>query len=403
MSENWANRQRKTNRLVRKIAKYVFQQSHVTPTQLYGLSQLSWITTNNSENESYIKSTKIPALGNIFNKDYKSLTLEEVSNDIAIIMEDDFIANLIQEHTGFTHFYKAFRKSSLPWLEQSFDTLLPMYKAAYSATNNKNRKELVKGISNILGIPKANHPETLMKPEYFLTPTFFALDKEIKFPIINGSKGVEELLKGLKVRDNDLVTQYVEMVKLYGVGRIEDAADLDQVGLDLPDFIDTPKQRAKKSLLKHKKTKSINELPLKDENDIEVIHKAGKITQRRIHNQLTNLLSSSLPNYKLLEGRDKSCMFDVLVKNYDGKNDLIIEVKSSLEMPNIRMAIGQLFNYWFELNGDTDTRHIAILLPETPNDKCINFLKWMNIGLLWFYKNKLHTSSECLEHLAIKT
>ncbi len=46
MSVDWANRQRNTNYLVRKIAGYVFKQSEVTPSQLYGLSKLPWITNN---------------------------------------------------------------------------------------------------------------------------------------------------------------------------------------------------------------------------------------------------------------------------------------------------------------------------------------------------------------------
>ncbi len=102
----------------------------------------------------------------------------------------------------------------------------------------------------------------------------------------------------------------------------------------------TPKKKAKKSLLKTKDTKNTNKLPLKDEADIEVIRKAGTIKQRKIHNQLTNKIISSLSNYTLFEGRDNSCMFDVLVQNYKQKHDLIIEVKSSLEKPNIRMAVG---------------------------------------------------------------
>ncbi len=249
------------------------------------------------------------------------------------------------------------------------------------------------------GIPKANHPEQLMKAEYFLTPAFFMLDSKVKFPLINGNKGVKNLLKALGVQSDDLESQYVSMVKLYGVGGIDDAADLDQVGNDLPDFIETSKKRAKKSLLKTKETKSTSKLPLKDENDIEVIRKAGTITQRKIHNQLTNKIILSLSEYTLLEGRDNSCMFDVLVKKYNQEQDLLIEVKSSLEKANIRMAIGQLFDYWYNLKGDEDP-HIAMLLPEAPDNECIEFLEWMDVGLMWFKNNELHTSTDWLETLA---
>ena len=380
MSVDWANRQRQTNYLVRRIADYIFQQPKITPDQLYGLSKLSWITNSyEGKNASYISSTKIPALESIFNKDYKFLSLAQVSKDIAGILNDPSVVKMVQEHTGFTNFYKAYRNSSLLWVKSNFKTLLPMYKKAYTAKSNKDRKKLVLAIQKLPGIPIANNSKQLMKAENFLTPTFFMLDKNIKFPLINGNEGVKSLLKALKVQGSDLVLQYTSMVELYGTGGIDDAADLDQVGSDLPDFVESPKKKAKKGLLKTKDVKITSKLPFKDEADIDVIRKAVTIKQRKVHNQLTNMIISSLSSYTLLEGRDNSCMFDVLIKKYNKKQDLIIEVKSSLEKPNIRMAVGQLFDYWHGLKGDAEP-HIAILLPEPPDSECTNFLEWMDIG-----------------------
>lgn len=403
MSVDWANRQRKTNYLVRRIADYIFNQPEITPSQIYGLSKLSWITNSyEGENASYIASTKIPALGNIFNKDYKSLSLEQVAQDIAVIINDPSIVKMVKEQTGFTNFYNAYRNTSLEWVDSNFKTLLPIYKAAYVAKSDRDRKKLIQAIQKTPGIPKANYPEQLMKSEYFLTPAFFMLDKEIKFPLINGNEGVKNLLKALEVQGDDLLKQYASMVELYGTSGIEDAADLDQVGGNLPDFIETKKKKAKKGLLKSKETKNVNMLPLKDEEDVEVIRKTGTITQRKVHNQLTNMIISSLSNYTLLEGRDNSCMFDVLVQKYNQKQDLIIEVKSSIEKPNIRMAVGQLFDYWYGLKGN-EYPHIAILLPEAPDSECTNFLEWMHVGLMWFEKDQLHTSTEWLGELTIKS
>jgi len=396
MSAEWANRQRNTNYLVRKIAGYLFQQSKVTPSQLYGLSKLSWITSSyDGDNASYIRSTKIPALKNIFiNIDYKSLSLKQIAQDIALILEDPSIPNLVQEHTGFTNFYKAYRNSALAWIESNFETLLPMYKSAYAAKSDRDRKMLILEIQKMPGIPKANNSKQLMKPEYFLTPVFFTLDKELKFPLINGNKGVKKLLKELKVQDDSLSKQYTEMVKLYGSRGIKDAADLDQVG-DLQDFI-----KASTSILKDKDTKNKTKLPLKDEEDVEAIIKTGTIKHRQVHNQLTNMIRKSLSKFTLLEGCDNTCMFDVLVEKYNNKHDLMIEVKSSSEKANIRMAVGQLLDYWFNLKGDTKP-HIAILLPEAPDSECTKFLKWMNIGSMWFENNQLYTSTEWLNPLGI--
>jgi len=389
--------------MVRRIAEYVFEQPSVTPRQLYGLSKLSWITNSYEGGKaSYIKSTKIPALGDIFDRDFTSLSLKEVSQYIALTLKDESVANIVQEHTGFTNFYKAYRNSSLAWVEENFDTLLPMYKSAFAAKNDNDREMLIKAIQRIPGIPKANHQEQLMKAEYLLTPAFFMLDREIKFPLINGNEGVKQLLKALKVKGDDLLKQYRAMVSLYGTGGIEDAADLDQIGNDLPDFIETERTKPKKGLLQKKETKNKNTLPLKDEEDVEVIRKAGTIKQRKIHNQLTNMIRTVLSNYTLLEGRDNSCMFDVLVQKYNKKHDLIIEVKSSLEKPNIRMAVGQLLDYWYRLKGDEEP-HISILLPGEPDSECVKFLEWMDIGLMWFHDDELNTSTDWLNQLIIKS
>ncbi|MGI2947474.1 hypothetical protein INT50_08905 [Vibrio diabolicus] len=401
MSVDWANRQRDTNKLVRRIAKYIFSKESISAEQLYGLSKLSWITNSyEGENASYISSTKIPALAAIFNRDYKKVSIDEVAKDVADILQDSNITVEISKHTGFTNFYKAYRNSAYVWIEDNFDILLPMYKSAFLAKNSEDRKRIITQIANTPGIPKANHPEQLMKPEYFLTPTFFMLDAEIKFPLINGNEWVKNLLKKLEVQGKSLPDQYDAMIKLYGVGGIIDAADLDQVGRDIPDFISIPGKKAKKKLLEKKDTKNTAELPLKDETDVKVIKHSGTIKQRRIHNQLTNKVLNSLSSFTLLEGCDDSCMFDVLVKDYDGdENDLIIEVKSSIERSNIRMAIGQLFDYLYELKGD-DEPHIAILLPEKPDNKAIQLLNWMDIGMLWFEGDNIHTSSDWLEPIA---
>jgi hypothetical protein len=240
-----------------------------------------------------------------------------------------------------------------------------------------------------------------MKTEYFLTPVFFMLDPEIRFPIINGNKSVQNLLNELEVADSDLQSQYIAMVKLYGHGGILDAADLDQVGQkdNLSDFLNTDRRTATKKLLETKDTSENSELSLKDEADIEEIRKAGLVTQRRIHNQLTNKLKNTLKKYTLLEGSSQSCMFDVLVKKYNNYgNDLLIEVKSSVESPHIRMAVGQLFDYWFALNRD-EAPHLAVLLPERPANDVISLLQWLNVGIIWFEDEQICTEDDWLRHI----
>jgi hypothetical protein len=403
MSVDWAERQRQTNQLARKLARHLFSQHNVTAKQLYGLSKLAWITNSfDCEMATYISSTKIPALGDIFVTDFSNKPLADVAERVSLMLGDSSLQTLITGHTGFSNFYKAYRNSVLKWIEENLDTLLPLYMRAYSPSGDDERLKIVEAISKLPGVPKANHPEQLMRPEYFLTPAFFILDPEVRFPLINGNKGVQNLLKKLNVAGSDLVSQYRAMTGLYGIGGIRDAADLDQIGDDLSDFVTSEINVATKKLLEEKNTISESALPFKDEKDIESIRMAGTVNQRKIHNKLTNMLRYSLSKFTLLEGNSDACMFDVLVKRYNSKEkDLLIEVKSSIETAHIRMAVGQLFHYWYELNQGIEP-HVAILLPEKPSEDNESFLKWMKVGILWYEGEQLCTSDHWLQCIAQK-
>ena len=64
----------------------------------------------------------------------------------------------------------------------------------------------------------------------------------------------------------------------------------------------------------------------------------------------------------------------------------------------IRMAVGQLFDYWFRLKGNA-IPHLAILLPNPPDSKVKKLLEWLEIGVMWFSKEDLETSTSWLEGL----
>ena len=401
MSEEWAERQRHTHRLARCLAGYLFTRRKVTTQQLYGLSQLAWITKSHEGTAAgYISRVKIPALGNILGREFSgNPSLDQVAEIVAEEFNDNSLIELVKGHSGFTNFYGAYRKNAFSWIEDNYSTLLPLYKAAYNSKSKEARLRTVEEIAKLPKIPNPGHPEQGMKPEYFLTPAFFILDHKIQFPIINGRKNVQNLLKALNVAKSDLTSQYRAMVRLYGKGGIKDAADLDQVQGDLSDFLDTNERTALKQLFGEKNIK----LPLKDEADVEAAKKAGTVRYRRVHNQLTNKLRGSLTKFTLLEGNNDSCMFDVLVEQYDSNgNDLLIEVKSSIERPHVRMAVGQLLDYWFTLKGGKEP-HLAVLLPKRPDEEVVGFLQWMRVGLMWFEGGQLCTVDDWLGHIASKS
>jgi hypothetical protein len=104
-----------------------------------------------------------------------------------------------------------------------------------------------------------------------------------------------------------------------------------------------------------------------------------------------------LADRTLLEGRAADCKYDVLVRDYDrAGNDLLIEVKSSTDSSQVRMAIGQVFAYWHRLKGGTDDIHCAVLLPSRPTGSVIDLLGWLEIGVLWIEKKQLQTITDWL-------
>jgi hypothetical protein len=406
MSENWAKRQRRTNQLVRISANYLFHQRSVSPEQIYGLCKLTWITNSYlDENAAYIRSTKIPALGNVFDRDYSRYTLEEVASDVSVILKVGGAIELVRSHTGFTNFYKAYRNTAKEWIAENFEAILPLFKSAYGLETDKQGLKLVREIEKLPGLPKANHNQVLMHPEYLLTPAFFALDKRIRFPLINGNDGVKKLLSFLGVDNAPLTEQYQSMIKLFGKGGIVDAADLDQPGRYLSDFVDIPGVAPTKQFLQ-KKSVAENVLPVKDESDIESLQQARTVVSRRLHNGLTNKFKNYLFDYTLLEGCDKAAQFDVMVKNYNGSRcDLLVEAKSSIEVAHVRMAVGQLYSYWFHLKNGMEKSldpHLAVLLPCEPDDEIKGLLDWLKIGVLWFTGDALETCSVWLEGLIIE-
>jgi hypothetical protein len=401
MSEQWAERIRHTNQLVRAVARYVLVGSKYTPDQLYGLCKLTWITDSYAgDAASYIRSTKIPALGHVFVKDFSKLSLDEVAAVVVELTDDESLKSLIVRHTGFTNLYNAYRNTARPWMHKNFKQLAPLFEAAYTLKSDEGGSIIVHEIEQVAGIPKANHEKLVMHPEYLLTPAFASLDQRLRFPLINGNDGVLKLLKKLKVKDAPLHTQYESMIALYGVGGITDSADLDQVGRDIPDFVAPTGTTPKKQLLRPKPIGD-NSLPLKDEDDIVSLQGARDLIQRRIHNTMTNRLCALLSKYTLLEGGSKSAMFDALVKNYNGKgDDLLVEVKSSAEDAHVRMAIGQLYAYAHHLS-PAGGLHLAVLLPQEPEPHLKKLLDWLSIGIMWLTPQALATSSVKLKGLAI--
>ena len=397
MSNEWATRERNTNHLARTIAAHIFEHGKPTVRQIYGLAGLAWITKNGDGEVSATYTKKVKMLGNALNEDFSSKYLNDVANEVSKKIGNQSVHKLVLNDTGFTNFYNAYRNSVEGWAKSNYSDLLQMCQDAMRAKSIDERITLMKKIEKLPKIARPNGKPS-MSPENYLTPLFFMLDQDIKFPIINGRKNVKKLLKSIGVSDKSLAEQAKYMMKLYGKQGIRDAADIDCLGEPIEIFAGKNKH-----ILDKREHGRI--MPIKDEDDIKVISKATTKWQQQKHNKLTNKLIENLDSYRLYEGKEQSCRYDVLVKGYHYRNDevdLLIEVKSSIEMPHVRLAVGQLYDYCFNLEKENKNQKykLVVLLPQRPADSVVEFLEWMKIGLLWFSDNKLCTETKWLQSIA---
>ena len=60
----------------------------------------------------------------------------------------------------------------------------------------------------------------------------------------------------------------------------------------------------------------------------------------------------------------------------------LIEAKSSTRREDIRMAVGQLFDYSYQLKKEYKNPHLAILLPKKPSPDVVNWLP-VGINVIW--------------------
>lgn len=374
MSTEWKERQRRTNRLVRYCCAYILSTGELNATKIRALCQLTWITKSEDiKSTAYVQSAKKPALGTIFESDYAGYSLKQVAEDIKNKTNDDlpFVLEMVENHTGFTNYYNSYRNSCLRWIQRYFRRIEPMISSAFSLTSHADASKLAAAIDRLPQIPNPSGSQS-MAPANLLTPLFFSLDERLRFPVINKADHITGLLKELGVGSSSLVDRHNALVGLIGEGEIEDAVDLDCMrGLPQSESESAPTSDGKP-------------LTIKDEADYKVLKKNTSIIAKRVHNSLTNSLISygEEKGLEVVEGDDKSCRFDALIKGFLNKQDMLIEAKSSTERADVRMAIGQLYDYRRVLADDSIK--MGVLLPSEPDQEVKSLLEYAGIYLLYF-------------------
>lgn len=392
MSRAWKKRQKVTRALISSIADGVLSKRNVTSDQLYGLCKLTWITRDFLDDDAgYIASTKLPALKHIFGDEVPARDLGGAASVVAKRLGQRNVAKLVRGHTGITNFRNAYRNTSHVWLEENRNAVIEILRQARRLNNDAEGAKLAAKIDALPGIPRTiGDVESLRKAAGLLTPVVFALDPRFRFPMINGNPGVLKLLKQAGVSGSGLVEQHDTMVAMLGRRGIKDAGDLDLFGQNLLEI------QAGSSAVLTKKPEHGPSLKVKDDRDVEVIANAQKIERKRLHNRMTNSFRDLYKEaYTLTEGGKGAAMYDIEVEAFNAKNRLLIEVKSSTDEADVRMAIGQLFAYSYHLKRSDDDCQ-AVLLPKRPSDTILGLLDSLEMGLMWFEDDAVVTETEWL-------
>lgn len=358
-------RHQRTAQLVRIAYDQISRKSSISPEKIYALCQLTWLD-----------GKKAPHLWVLWDKE----GIAPKSDDGLVNTKfPEQVVRQINLGIGIANFYKAYRNSSLDWIRANYKKISLLLNRAANIKTDSDAVQIGIEISKLPGIPKMNHPENKMNPVSLLSPLFACVDKRLRFPFINKNENVVELHKNVGISNKSLSEQIRTLCGLIGQYGVKDSLMLDVIGHKLQfSSIKTDRSKLKKSEI-------YKELSYKEDSDIEYFRKSKQATLTRLHNTMTNaFLEISRQLGKQIRVGNKSNMYDILVLNYNDKGrDLLVEAKSAVNRPDIRLAIGQLYDYRRGLSKRPVT-DLAVLLPSKPASDEFLFLEDVGIGVLWF-------------------
>ena len=103
----------------------------------------------------------------------------------------------------------------------------------------------------------------------------------------------------------------------------------------------------------------------------------AKKDEERLVRDYRNWLSRQGRSFKAARHGNLQCdIFEV-------KRNILIEAKSSIRREHIRMAVGQLLDYVFQMRKKLRKPRMAILLPSRPESHSVNWLAGLEIFLVW--------------------
>lgn len=384
----WLKSHYATAALVRFCFDYLHTRKQLNPAAMYALCRLTWITKGR---DGYVPATTwrtnvLPAVGEVFGVDTEGAGLPAIVQAVAARsrVPRAKVLRLIAEKNeiGIVNLHGPFRPAVEQWLLRHQDTARRILKAAAKLESPADAVTLAELLTRS---PTAvSQKKRRLSPFTFFSPLIACLSPRHQFPIVNRGRLVTELLKRQRVNNRTAKGRFEFLIGFIGKGRCKDGLELDIMGEKALLLWTGAVRRARKQQVVDKA------LGLRDEKALAQHVQAGRRTYNRLHNRMTNALIRTY-GAEIREGTGGRAKYDALIRNYCGRGrSLLIEVKSSVDIASIRLAIGQLYDYRRHLPNAaaTDT---AILLPKKPDADAYGLLQDLGIHTLWFASRDVDT------------
>jgi len=360
--------------------------AHRLPAQMSGddfwnLMRLTWINAFRGEPvENHWRDLKIPALADLFTASQPDS--DSIESAVGAMQLPAGVAQAAVSATGMINFYTAYRYSCQRWCGQNQDSLRDIVQRATDlGSNDQERLDLAAGIEALPRIPSPNRMRK-MEAAGAVTPLVACLDPSGRFPIINGQTSVRKLLHRFKLDHSGLESQIKGFINLVGQFGISDALMIDVLAGELSEL--SWNLAESENQFEATGDDEGSELQDLDEAERTATINSGTIQYRARHRMMTKAFKKLLSQFVLKQGNKPDCMYDVLVKGYDGKKrDLLIEAKPDPDRGAIRIAIGQLLDYRRHLSNRAGT-DLAFLTITKPEPMYIELLLDLQISVLWF-------------------
>jgi len=372
-----------TARAIRVLWKAASARERADSDFLALLVQIGWCNVSHGHYSPATRAWRNSHIASYLRADAKDISaLLKAARQHWPRMDRPIFQKVLYSHTGIAHYYRPFRPATLKSIKRHGSAIARIFRIV-GQDHEGWRRRIVDAMDQIATLPVLSTPrggETSLLNA--ISPALACLDPQRRFPIINDRTGA--LLRSVGAgRDADGA---IILAELIGRNGIKTNLELDVYSQSY----EFPTLRKHGPQGPHPAARDGRAVGLKSEEEgfAEIRRQHRRI--RKLHNQLTNKFRSlAIGRFRLEESH-----FDLLVRNWNKRRDLLIEAKTASAGPGgrlqVRQAIGQLFDYRKTYFGDRSSDvDLAVLLPQAPAKDIVDLLRSLDIHCLWLSGNKV--------------